>query len=153
MLTVSTYRLASLLAEEVDHLLGVLNPYVAVLLEKLLALLNGQKPEGLEGLGGALDSSVDILLGGNGDGPELLAGGRVNTVVLVLGVDLLAGDGVGEGVPLDRHFGCVVWFSEGYGGGCGGREEGVARRRLYNSYQATRDQRDPTIDGAAMLVS
>ena len=73
--------------------------------------------------------------------------------MLVLGVDLLAGDGVGEGVPLDRHCDWVVGYSEGYGGGCGGREEGVARRQLYNSYQATRDQRVPTIDGAAMLVS
>jgi hypothetical protein len=36
--------------------------------------------------------------------------------VLVLGVDLLAGDGVGEGVPLDRHFGRAFGYSEGYGG-------------------------------------
>lgn len=114
--TALAYGLASLLAQQVDHLLGVLGPHVAVLLEELLALLNGHVSEGLEGLGGALDSGVDILLRGNGHGPELLASGRVDTVVLVLGVDLLAGDGVGEGVPLDRHFGRVVEGSEGYGG-------------------------------------
>ena len=125
-MAVETHGLASLLAQEVDHLLGVLGPHIAVLLEELLALLNGHESEGLEGLEGALDGGVDILLGGNGDGPELLASGRVDAVVLVLGVDLLAGDGVGEGVPLDRHFGCVVGISEGYGGECGGREEEVA---------------------------
>ena len=79
-----TYGLASLLAQQVDHLLGVLGPHVAVLLEKLLALLNGDESEGLEGLGGALDSSVDVLLGGNGHSPELLASGRVDAMVLVL---------------------------------------------------------------------
>ena len=107
LITVSTYGLASLLAEEVDHLLGVLGPDIAVLLEELLALLNGHESVGLEGLGGALDSGVDILLGGNRDSPKLLAGDGVDTVVLLLGVDLLAGDGVGERVPLDRHDGYV----------------------------------------------
>ena len=125
-LTALTYRLSSLLAEQIDHLLSVLGPDIAVLLEELLALLNGHESEGLEGLGGAFDGGVDILLRSNGNRPELLASGRVNTVVLVLGVDLLAGDGVGEGVPLDRHFGCVVSDSEGYGGGCVEREEEVA---------------------------
>jgi hypothetical protein len=60
------YGLASLLAQQVDHLLRVLGPDIAVLQEKLLALLNGHVSEGLEGLGGALDGSVDILLRGNG---------------------------------------------------------------------------------------
>lgn len=108
MTTSLTYGLASLLAEQVDHLLRVLVPDIAVLQEELLALLNRHVSELLEGLGGALDGSVDILLGGDGHRPELLACGRVDTVVLVLGVDLLAGDGVGEGVPLDRHFGGVA---------------------------------------------
>lgn len=107
-----TYGLASLLTQQVDHLLGVLGPDIAVLLEELLALLNGHESEGLEGLEGALDGGVDILLGGNRHRPELLAGGGVDTVVLVLGVDLLAGDGVGEGVPLDRHCECVVVCGE-----------------------------------------
>lgn len=102
-----THGLAGLLAEEVGHLLGVLGPLVAELLEKLLALLNGDESVGLEGLGGALDSIVDVLLVGNGHSPELLASGRVDTVVLVLGIAGLAGDDVGEGVPLDRHGGGI----------------------------------------------
>lgn len=106
MSTTLTYGLASLLAQQVDHLLGVLGPDIAVLLEELLALLNGHESEGLEGLEGALDGGIDILLRGNGHRPELLAGGGVDTVVLVLGVDLLASDSVGEGVPLDRHCEC-----------------------------------------------
>ena len=109
MSTTLTYGLASLLAEQVDHLLGVLGPDVTVLLEELLALLNGNESRGLESLGGALDSSINILLGSNGHSPKLLASGRVNTMVLVLGVDLLAGDGVGERVPLDRHDGRFIW--------------------------------------------
>ena len=108
MRTALAYGLAGLLTEQVDHLLGVLVPHIAVFLEELLALLNGHESESLKGLGGALDGSVDILLRGNGHRPELLASGRVNTVVLVLGVDLLAGNGVGEGVPLDRHDGRVL---------------------------------------------
>jgi hypothetical protein len=109
LITISTHRLASLLAQEVDHLLCVCGPHIAVLLEELLALLDGHVTESLEGLEGALDGSVDVLLGGNGHSPELLASGRVDTMVLLVAADLLAVDGVGERVPLDaRHGGGLM---------------------------------------------
>jgi len=111
-----TYRLASLLAEEVGHLLGVLDPEVAELHEQLLALLDGHEAEGLVGLGGSLDGVVDILLVGNGHRPELLAGDGVDAVVLGLGVARLTGDDVLEGIPLDRHGECDVCVGGGYMG-------------------------------------
>jgi hypothetical protein len=98
-MAVVTHRLASLLAQEVGHLLGVLLPKVAELHELLLALLDGHETESLVGLGGSLDGIVDILLVGN----ELLAGDGVDTVVLGLGVARLTGDDVLEGIPLDGH--------------------------------------------------
>ena len=91
-MAVVTHRLAGLLAQEVSHLLGVLDPDVAVLHDQLLALLSGHETPVLVGLGGSLDGIVDILLAGNGDSPELLAGDGVDTVVLGLGVAALAGD-------------------------------------------------------------
>jgi hypothetical protein len=112
-MAVVTHRLASLLAQEVGHLLGVLDPEVAELHELLLALLDGDETPGLVSLGGSLDGIVDILLASNGDSPELLAGDGVDTVVLGLGVAALASDDVLEGVPLDRHGECDV----GVGGG------------------------------------
>ena len=108
-----THRLASLLAQEVGHLLGILLPKVAELHELLLALLDGHETEGLVGLGGSLNGIVDILLVGNGHSPELLAGDGVDTVVLGLGVAALAGDDVLEGVPLDRHGECDVGVGRG----------------------------------------
>lgn len=112
-MAVVTHRLAGLLAQEVGHLLGVLDPDVAVLHDQLLALLSGHETPVLVGLGGSLDGIVDILLAGNGDSPELLAGDGVDTVVLGLGVAALAGDDVLEGVPLDRHGECDVGVGRG----------------------------------------
>ena len=102
-----TYGLARLLAKERDEVVLVLLEEGNQLSKELLALLDRHISELLVGLFGALDGSVNVLLRGNGHGPELLAGGRVDTVVLLVAADLLAGDGVGERVPLDRHFGCV----------------------------------------------
>jgi hypothetical protein len=146
---VSTHRLAGLFAQEVDHLLCVCGPHIAVLLEELLALLDRHETEGLEGLEGALNGSVDILLGGNGDSPELLTSGRVDTMVLLVAADLLAVDSVGERIPLDaRHGGGLMGVLRGLGG-CSEREEGAARRHLYK-YQATEDPLD--FQAATQLV-
>jgi hypothetical protein len=123
-MAVVTHGLASLLAQKVGHLLGVLDPEVAELHELLLALLDGHETEGLVGLGGSLNGIVDILLVGNGDSPELLAGDGVDTVVLGLGVAQLAGDDVLEGVPLDRHCeGDVVVGGGMWDGYCNGEGE------------------------------
>ena len=121
-MAVVTHGLAGLLAEEVGHLLGVLDPDVAELLELLLALIDRNETEGLVGLGGGLDGLVDILLVGNGHRPELLAGDGVDTVVLGLGVAQLAGDDVLERVPLDRHGEGDVGVGGVYGKGIAVRE-------------------------------
>jgi len=95
------FGLATLGLHKLGEFLLVPTIQVHVLLDQLLALLEGGlRPRG-EGLVGSLHSFLDIVLAGNWDIPELLLGGGVDTIVLLLGADVLAIDNVVEGAEID----------------------------------------------------
>jgi hypothetical protein len=113
-----TYGLARLLAQERDEVVLVLLEEADQLSEELLALLGRcGLPRG-EGLLRSSDGIVQVLGAGDGDIPQLLASGGVDTVVDLVRATVLAVDDVVElleieGRDLSRRHNCGVWRVEG----------------------------------------
>lgn len=91
-----TYRLARLGAEERCEFVRVLVVQLDQLSEQLLPLLNRSVPPRREGLLCSSDGIVQVLLAGDWHVPELLACGRVDAAVDLVGATLLAIDHVVE---------------------------------------------------------